>query len=125
MTLHLSRKRKKSAVEGKMKYRSLRFQLQDSVIAYLTRDENSQSTAGKAQTTTRGKIKKQKRFLNDTLINLHRKFCIEHPNPNLSYSLFCWMHPISVVNPTLADRETFARFMRTFPSWRKSYRRSS
>ncbi|KAF3837831.1 hypothetical protein F7725_009599 [Dissostichus mawsoni] len=38
--------------------------------------------------------------------NLHRKFLTEHPNYNLSYSLFCRMRPFWVVNPTLADRQT-------------------
>ena len=77
--LHLSRKSKVFCLlEGKVKYRSLCFRVQESVTAFMTTDENSRLTAGKSQTITRGKIKKQKRFLNDTLRN-HRKFVIEHP----------------------------------------------
>ena len=77
--LHLSRKRKVFCLrEGKVKYRSLCFRVQESVTAFMTTDENSRLTAGKSQTITRRKIKKQKRFLNDTLRN-HRKFLIEHP----------------------------------------------
>ncbi|KAI4828351.1 hypothetical protein KUCAC02_022447 [Chaenocephalus aceratus] len=104
--LHISRKRNKNPAQGNIKYRSLCFRIQDSVIAYLTRDESSRLKAGKGQTITRRKIKKQKRFLNDILRNLHRKFLTEHPNYNLSYSLFCRMRPFWVVNPTLADRQT-------------------
>lgn len=106
-TLHLSRKKKRLAdAEGKIKYRSLCYRLQENVHEFLTRDENSRLTAGKAQTITRGKKKKQKRFLNDTLRNLHRKFLIDHPHSSLSYSLFCRLRPFWVVHPTIADRET-------------------
>ncbi len=80
--LQLSRKRRVSSCLGgkKVKYQSLCFRLQEKVTAFMTRDENSRLTAGKSQTITRNKIKKQKRFLNDTLRNLHRKFLIEHPH---------------------------------------------
>ncbi|KAK0133284.1 hypothetical protein N1851_031198 [Merluccius polli] len=104
--LRVSRKWKKNLVDGKMRYRSLCSRLQDKVIAFLTMDESSRLTAGKAQTITRAKIKKQKRFLNDTLRNLHRKFLTEHPHLSISYSLFCRMRPFWVVSPTLSDRET-------------------
>ncbi|KAL2077550.1 hypothetical protein ACEWY4_027054 [Coilia grayii] len=105
-TLHLSIKRKKSIEEGKMKYRSLCYKLQQDIVSFLTRDESSRLTAGKAQTITRGKKKKQKRFLNHTLKNLHRKFLTEYPQSTLSYSLFCRLRPFWVVHPTVADRET-------------------
>lgn len=105
-TLHVSRKWRKNPGEGNVKYRSLCSKLQSKVVAFLTRDENSRLTAGKKQTITRGRIRKQKRFLNDTLRNLHRRFLSEHPLVRISYSLFCRMRPFWVVTPTLADRET-------------------
>ena len=66
----------------------------------------SSLTAGKSQTVTRRKIKKQKRFLNDTMRNLHRRFLLESPDSRISYSLFCRMRPFWVVQPSIADRET-------------------
>lgn len=61
--LHLSRKKKTLAdAEGKIKYRSLCYRLQENVHEFLTRDENSRLTAGKAQTIMRGKKKNRKGF---------------------------------------------------------------
>ncbi|KAI7792928.1 hypothetical protein IRJ41_022844 [Triplophysa rosa] len=109
-TLAISRKQQKrsesSILTHKVKYRSLCYKLYNKVVPFLTRDENSRLTAGKSQTITRGKIKKQKRFLNDTMRNSYRKFLIESSNCNISYSLFCRMRPFWVVHPSIADRET-------------------
>ena len=60
----------------------------------------------KNQTITRGKAKMQKRFLNDTIKNLHHKFLLENPSIQLSYALFCFMRPFWVVHPSISDRET-------------------
>ncbi len=48
----------------------------------------------------------QKRFLMDTLKNLHKKYLLENPRKSVSYSLFCRFQPYWVVQPTLSDRET-------------------
>jgi len=50
-------------------------------------DINSRARAGKNETITRNKEKKQKRYLHDTVRNLHEKFCIE--KGMISYSAFC------------------------------------
>lgn len=109
-TLAISRKQQNhceiSIISNKMKYRSLCFKQHDKVMSFWTRDDNSRLTAGKSQTITRGKIKKHKRFLNDTMKNLHRKFLLESPNNSVCYSLFCRMRPFWVVQPSIADRET-------------------
>lgn len=109
-TLAISRKQQKhseiSILSNKLKYRSLCYKLGNNVRSFFTRDENSRLTAGKSQTITRGKIKKQKRFLNDTMRNLHRRFLLESPDCSISYSLFCRMRPFWVVQPSIADRET-------------------
>lgn len=42
-------------------------------------DEVSRMTAGKKEFVTRNKIKRQKRYLNDNLNNLHKKFLARHP----------------------------------------------
>lgn len=64
-------------------------------------------TAGKKETITRNKQKRQKRLLTDTLINVHLKFNSEFvQNHKVSYSLFCRVRPFWVVPPTERDRET-------------------
>ncbi|XP_036929141.1 uncharacterized protein LOC119005523 isoform X2 [Acanthopagrus latus] len=109
-TLAISRKqqshREISILSNKLKYRSLCFTLHNKVLSFLTRDENSCLAAGKSQTITRGKIKKQKRFLNDTMRNLHRRFLLESFDCKISYSLFCRMQPFWAVQPSIADRQT-------------------
>ena len=47
---------------------------------------NNRASAGKKETITRNKEKKQKRYLNDTVRNLHRRFCSE--KGIISYSAF-------------------------------------
>jgi len=75
------------------------------VKTFFTRDDNSRITTGRKQTITKNKVKKQKRFLADTMKNLHKKFLTENTN-NISYSLFCKLRPFLVVHPTLSERNT-------------------
>lgn len=75
------------------------------VRAFYSRDDVSRITTGKRQTLTQKKNKKQKRFLLDTMKNLHRKFLAEEQS-SISYSLFCKLRPFWVVHPTLSDRDT-------------------
>ncbi|XP_063058524.1 uncharacterized protein LOC134452079 [Engraulis encrasicolus] len=77
----------------------------DKVKDFFTRDDVSRITTGKKQTSTKDKKKMQKRFLVDTMKNLHRKYLSENPG-RLSYSLFCRLRPFWVVKPSLADRDT-------------------
>lgn len=44
----------------------------DTVKTFLNRDDNTQA-AGKNETVTRFEKKRQKRFLSDTMLNLHKK----------------------------------------------------
>lgn len=53
--------------------------------------------AGKNEFVKKGAVKKQKRYLNDNLRNLHNKYCKEHGM--LSYSVFCKYRPYWVVFP--------------------------
>ena len=62
-------------------------------------------TAGKKECVTRRGVKKQKRFLLDSLRNLHRKFCTENDSP-ISYITFCQLRPFWVVEPVAKDRDT-------------------
>ena len=75
------------------------------VQQFYERDDVSRITTGKKDTKTEGKIKKQKRILNDSMKNLHAKFLAEQPS-TISYSLFCQLRPFWVVIPRAADRET-------------------
>ncbi|KAK6185007.1 hypothetical protein SNE40_007338 [Patella caerulea] len=77
-----------------------------NVKEFLERDDSSRVAAGKKMTITRNKIKKQKRFLTDTLKNLHVKFLAEQPIAKLSYSLFCRLRPFWILSPDITQRET-------------------
>lgn len=80
--------------------------IKDCVRLFFERDDVSRLTTGRKQTKTKRKLKKQKRFLFDTMRNAHRKFLAEYPNRIISYSLFCHLRPFWVVNPSLSERET-------------------
>ena len=77
------------------------------VTAFYLRDENSKMTPGKKDSITRFKQKMQKRFLLDTMSQLH-KYLSENPFGSMSYTLFCKLRPFWVLPPTLADRDTCA-----------------
>ncbi|XP_060798234.1 uncharacterized protein LOC132900231 [Neoarius graeffei] len=79
--------------------------MKKKVKEFFTRDDVSRITTGKNQTSTKNKTKMQKRFMVDTMKNLHQKFMSENPG-RLSYSMFCRLRPFWVVKPSLADRET-------------------
>jgi len=83
-----------------------RIRLRREVKHFFVRDDVSRITAGKKETITKNKMKMQKRFLNDTLINLHRKFLAENPFLKISYSLFCQMRPFWVLIPSVKSRDT-------------------
>lgn len=65
----------------------------DVVQKVYERDDVSRITPGKKQCITRTKVKKQKRYLNDTMKNLHLKFLSEHAEMKLSYTMFCKFRP--------------------------------
>lgn len=70
-------------------------------------DSNSRTAAGKKECITRNSIKKQKRYLLDSLKNLHKKF-LQTNTLTIGYSLFCRLRPFWVVSPKLTDRDTCA-----------------
>ena len=61
---------------------------------------------GKKDTKTKRGIKKQKRYLNDTMLNLHKKFLQENQGQSLSYQSFCRMKPFYVVTMNVSERNT-------------------
>jgi hypothetical protein len=73
---------------------------------FLEQNVNSTMTPGKKDTITRGGVKKQKRFLNNTLKNLYNKFLEENPNDFISYCSFCRYRPFWIVEMKISDRDT-------------------
>lgn len=77
----------------------------EAIQSFLEEDCNSALAPGKKDTITLNKVIKTKRYLQDTLENLHTKF-LESSTFNLSYSAFCKLKPFWVVKPNVADRDT-------------------
>ncbi|XP_013198947.1 uncharacterized protein LOC106141856 [Amyelois transitella] len=76
-----------------------------AVEEFLLQDGNSTLTSGKKDTITRKKIKKQIRFLNDSLINLHKSF-VNKLGINISYETFRRYRPFWVLFPKVNSRNT-------------------
>lgn len=94
------------ATTSRKKYRCKSNRFVQEVTKFYIRDDNSRLTAGKKETKTFAKVKKQKRLLNLSLKDLHKKFLCEHPHSTLSYTLFVRLRPFWVVTPTEKDRQT-------------------
>lgn len=78
-----------------------------NVMKFLESDKASRLCSGKKETITRKKLKKQKRYLNDTMYNLHKMFKKEYPQyQKISYPTFCRLRPFWVLYPKASDRET-------------------
>ena len=54
-----------------------------------------------------GKIKIQKRVLNDYLHNLHSKFFLENPEIKISRALFCKFRPKHILLANFCSRKTW------------------
>lgn len=75
-----------------------------TVRKFHQQDEVSRLGAGKRECVTRKGVKKQKRYLLDTMLNLHKKF--KEDNFNISYQTFCRLRPFWVSIPKVNDRDT-------------------
>lgn len=89
-------------VERKVKLRMTK----KYVTSFLEKDECSRSCPGKKDTVTFKKDKRQKRYLNDSLFNLHKTFCLENPHLRISYATFCKVRPFWIVAPKVSERDT-------------------
>lgn len=76
------------------------------VLDFLDKDDSSRLCPGKRDTITRKQEKRQKRYLNDSLINLHKDFCAELPQLKMSCATFCKLRPFWIVFPKVTDRDT-------------------
>lgn len=92
------RNQTKKTTKAKMK-------VQELVWEFLEDDANSCQASGKKEFVSYKQMKKQKKYLNDTLKNLHEKFLKTVPF-TCSYSLFTRFRPLWVVPPTLSNRDT-------------------
>lgn len=74
------------------------------IIKFYNRDDVSRATAGKKEFKTQGKMKKQRRYLLDTLKELYKKYRAEGGRAKLT--CFKKYRPYYVIPPKLSDRET-------------------
>ncbi|CAH0727113.1 unnamed protein product, partial [Brenthis ino] len=79
--------------------------LKQEVRIFYESDENSRLCSGKKEFIVRKKIRKQKRYLSDNLLNLHKKF-LKSSNFTISYSTFCKLRPFWVLLPDSRSRDT-------------------
>ena len=68
---------------------------------------NSIVDPGKKAYKTKNKIKYQKRYITDTLLDLHKKFVAES-GLTVCYKTFCLSRPFYVIPPTVTARDTCA-----------------
>ena len=79
--------------------------VRETVIEFFQSDDVSTQAPGKKDCITFKKKRKQKRYLNNSLLFLHRKFCDENPFV-VSYTTFCRMKPFWVLNRKVDERDT-------------------
>ena len=84
---------------------SKRSKIAKAIRLFFMQDDVSRASAGKKETKTWKKQKKQKRYLLDTMKNLHLRFKRD-TGCNICYSTFIKNKPFFVVKPRLADRDT-------------------
>lgn len=81
--------------------------LRNVVQTFYEDDSNSRQAAGKKECISHQNVTKQKRYLMDSLQNLHKKF-LQMGQQKISYALFCRLRPYWVIPPKVSDRETCA-----------------
>lgn len=102
---------KSNSKTGKMKRRSKRIksmksqELRKAIYNLLLKDEHSRMTPGKKETITLRNIEKQIRFLNDSLLNLHKQF-VKNIGISISYQTFQRNRPFWVLFPKVDARST-------------------
>lgn len=81
------------------------FKLRQKIRNFYLRDDISRITAGKKETVTRDKVKVQRRYLLDSMKNLHRQF-IQEEQVHCSYVYFSRHRPFFVLLPRVDERDT-------------------
>lgn len=97
----------RSALKAHKKKRLLKkmTEVKSQVKSFLTDDENSILAPGKKDTITVRKQSMQKRYLKDSLKNLHKKFT-KNVFYSISFATFCRYKPFYVLKPNLSSRDT-------------------
>ena len=100
-----SKGEQKSLVPERSK-RAISQQTLDEVMSFYLREDISRPTAGKNETITRKKQKKQKHFLLDSIHRSYKIYRQEHPASIISLASFRRLRPFWVVIPHIQNRET-------------------
>lgn len=100
---YYSRQIKKKEISSETSVR--RKKLKRSITEFYLNDSNSALAPGSNDFISKNKIKFRKRFLLDTIQNLHRKFCTE-TNLIVSRALFFRLKPFYVVKQKITARNT-------------------
>lgn len=79
--------------------------LRNSIVEFFESDENSCLAPGKKDVIVRKKVRKQKRYLNNSLQYLHQRFC-ETNSFVCSFSSFCKFRPFWVIPRNIHIRDT-------------------
>lgn len=80
--------------------------VRSNIEEFYERDDVSRMTAGRHETVTKHKIKKQRRYLKDTMVNLHKKYNESNPRFRVSRATFYKFKPFWVLKPKVDNRET-------------------
>jgi len=97
------------SISSKTTKRALPRDMIQKIKSFYTRDDISRSTAGKRETLTRNKVKKQKRFLLKPISWTYKMYIKENVGKdarNISLATFRRHRPFWVVRPSIKDRET-------------------
>lgn len=76
------------------------------IESFFCRDDVSRATAGKKECLTKKSIKKQKRYLLDSMVNVHKMY--RESGGKSSYTTFIRHRPFYVVTPKICERDTCA-----------------
>ncbi|CAG9814469.1 unnamed protein product [Phaedon cochleariae] len=80
--------------------------IKQKIKDFLEQEDNSRVCPGKKEFVKKNKVKKQKRFLSNTLKNLYHKFLHAYPNLKMSYKFFCLARPFYIKPMRVCDRDT-------------------
>lgn len=96
--------RMRRKVDQSVYKQSIKF-LKGSVVEFFEDDQNSRLCGGKKEWSVKDGVKNQRRYLSDSMKNLHREFLISQTF-TISYALFCRLRPFWIVVLKGGDRET-------------------
>lgn len=89
-------------------YETVRVKEEMTLRRFFEDDSISKMCPGKKDFVRKGRNKKQRRILLDTMKNLYAKFTAENKNVQIGFSTFAKSRPFWVTRPNARDRETCA-----------------